>query len=396
MPNFPNDPVIASSTSTGKPAVQGDGVDNEGVRGMSHNAHGAVVGVNDWAGDGTPGSGGNGGWFETSNGEGVRGLAHGIGHGGVVGVCDNHTPQAGPGVYGESDADGVMGVSNTWMGVAGISRSTTGGAGLYGEGTGGGPGLIAKSIGWHGAYGETQSTTGGAGVWGEHKSSGAGVVGKSVSGVGVWGVSDSFEGVHAETNSSATAAMAAYQMNAGSGSAAFFAKHAGNLTAGRFEGNLEVTGNINGGAGTTIACFDVKLSGADCAENFEIAGPAAVDPGSVMVVDEEGTLAPCSESYDRKVAGVISGAGEFKPGLILGAGESSSNKQPIALVGRAYCKVTAGEHPIAVGDLLTTSPVPGHAMKAADPARAFGAVIGKALQPLAEGVGMIAILIALQ
>ena len=158
---------------------------------MSHNAHGAVVGVNDWPGDGIPGSGGNGGWFETSNGEGVRGLAHGIGHGGVVGVCDNHTPQAGPGVYGES-----------------------------------------------------------AGVCGEHKSSGAGVVGKSVSGVGVWGVSDTFEGVHAETNSTVTAAMAVYQMNAGSGSAAFFAKHAGNLTAGRFEGNVEVTGHINGGAGT--------------------------------------------------------------------------------------------------------------------------------------------------
>jgi hypothetical protein len=194
--------------------------------------------------------------------------------------------------------------------------------------------------------------------------------------------------VHAETNSSVTAAMAAFQMNAGSSSAAFFAKHAGNLTAGRFEGNLEVTGNIT--------CFDVRLSGADCAENFEIAGTGVVDPGSVMVVDEAGTLAPCRDAYDRKVAGVISGAGEFKPGLILGAGESLSNKQPIALVGRAYCKVTAREHPIAVGDLLTTSPVPGHAMKADDRARAFGAVIGKALQPLAEGVGMIAILIALQ
>jgi hypothetical protein len=37
-----------------------------------------------------------------------------------------------------------------------------------------------------------------------------------------------------------------------------------------------------------------------------------------------------------------------------------------------------------------------NAMKAVDPAKAFGAVIGKALRPLENGVGMIPILIALQ
>jgi hypothetical protein len=51
---------------------------------------------------------------------------------------------------------------------------------------------------------------------------------------------------------------------------------------------------------------------------------------------------------------------------------------------------------IDVGDLLTTSPNPGHAMKASDPLKAFGAVIGKALRPLNEGQGLIPILIALQ
>ena len=35
-------------------------------------------------------------------------------------------------------------------------------------------------------------------------------------------------------------------------------------------------------------------------------------------------------------------------------------------------------------------------MKAADPARAFGAVIGKALRPLAAGRGLIPILVVLQ
>ena len=56
----------------------------------------------------------------------------------------------------------------------------------------------------------------------------------------------------------------------------------------------------------------------------------------------------------------------------------------------------AGSSSIEVGDLLTTSPTPGHAMKAEDPLRAFGAVIGKALRPWKEGTGMIPVLIALQ
>ena len=48
------------------------------------------------------------------------------------------------------------------------------------------------------------------------------------------------------------------------------------------------------------------------------------------------------------------------------------------------------------GDLLTTSPTQGHAMKAADHVKAFGAIIGKALKPLREGRGMIPVLVALQ
>jgi hypothetical protein len=69
---------------------------------------------------------------------------------------------------------------------------------------------------------------------------------------------------------------------------------------------------------------------------------------------------------------------------------------PVALTGKAFCKVDAKYAPIEVGDLLTTSPTPGHAMKASDPLKAFGAVIGKALCPLKEGTSLIPILIALQ
>jgi hypothetical protein len=57
--------------------------------------------------------------------------------------------------------------------------------------------------------------------------------------------------------------------------------------------------------------------------------------------------------------------------------------------------VDAQDAPISVGDLLTTSSRPGHAMKASDAVKAYGAVIGKALHSLTEGQGLIPILIAL-
>lgn len=69
---------------------------------------------------------------------------------------------------------------------------------------------------------------------------------------------------------------------------------------------------------------------------------------------------------------------------------------PVALLGKVYCKADAQLSPIEVGDLLTTSPTPGHAMKAENPLAAFGSVIGKALAPLKGGQGLIPILIALQ
>ena len=101
-------------------------------------------------------------------------------------------------------------------------------------------------------------------------------------------------------------------------------------------------------------------------------------------------------AYDRRVVGVISGAGEFKPGLVLDKKPLSNIRKSVSLMGKVYCKVDSQFSPIEVGDLLTTSSTDGHAMKANDPSRAFGAVIGKALGPLKTGKGLIPILIALQ
>jgi hypothetical protein len=139
---------------------------------------------------------------------------------------------------------------------------------------------------------------------------------------------------------------------------------------------------------------EVRTQGADCAELFPMR--ERVDPGAVMVISEDGSsLAPCASAYDRRVAGVISGHGDLKPGIVLGhQPDHGGTHQPLALVGRVYCKVDASFGAIGVGDLLTTSANPGHAMRA-EPGLAAGAIIGKALAPLAAGEGMIPVLISL-
>jgi hypothetical protein len=120
------------------------------------------------------------------------------------------------------------------------------------------------------------------------------------------------------------------------------------------------------------------------------------EPGTVMVLGEEGVLVRSSSAYDKRVAGVISGAGNYRPGITLDNQGSRANRVPIGLLGKVYCKVDAQYWSIEVGDLLTTSPTAGHAMKADDPLKAFGSVLGKALRPLSSGQGLVPILITLQ
>jgi hypothetical protein len=138
---------------------------------------------------------------------------------------------------------------------------------------------------------------------------------------------------------------------------------------------------------------DIILS--DFAEHFDLAD-VETEPGTVTAIDQDGNLRPSIQPYDKKVAAVVSGAGNFRPAIVLGKQEQSSRRMAIALVGKVYCKVDANNSPIEVGDLLTTSATPGCAMKVADPFQAFGCVIGKALRPIQKGYGLIPILVSLQ
>jgi hypothetical protein len=154
-------------------------------------------------------------------------------------------------------------------------------------------------------------------------------------------------------------------------------------------GDMIVTGNITG----------AKVIGAVYQDLAEWV-PATKDmaPGTVVVLnlDKTNEVMPSSKRYDTAVAGVVSEA----PGIILGIGDAS--KEQIATTGRVKVRVDARTAAVRVGDLLVTSDIPGTAMKS-EPldisGRQFhqpGTIIGKALEPLADGVGEILVLLSMQ
>lgn len=141
---------------------------------------------------------------------------------------------------------------------------------------------------------------------------------------------------------------------------------------------------------------DIVLRNADCAEEFDVAPGHEIVPGVVVVIGEHNRIEPCARAYDRRVVGVVSGAGGFRPGLLLDRKQGADPRMPVALMGKVGCWVDASHGAIEAGDLLTASPTIGHAMRVADPQRAIGAVIGKALGACREGRAVISILATLQ
>jgi hypothetical protein len=143
-------------------------------------------------------------------------------------------------------------------------------------------------------------------------------------------------------------------------------------------GDLYIDGTFNPG-------------GADFAELL----PAAegLEPGDVLVIGADGELARSTQAHQPTVAGVYS----TRPGILGGAGEGAdlANKVPLAVVGVVPVKASAENGAIRPGDLLTASDTPGHAM-VAGPNPALGTVIGKALQGLEQGHGVIQMLVILQ
>ena len=256
------------------------------------------------------------------------------GEGGMAGVLGN-SPGTGTGVQGNAFGGGI-GVSGS-AGSGGIGLLGNSGIGV--KGTGNIIGVVGEVVGTNSEnYGGFFTATGAAPI-----------------NIGVYG-----------TASGATTNIAAF-----------------------FEGDAAVTGKLT-------------VTGSDFAEYFHIntiKESQEISKGMLLVIDKEnaGQLTPCTDAYDKKVAGIVSGAGGVTTGLVMGEPNTLADGDiPVALSGRVYCHADASFGAIEIGDLLTTSSTYGHAMKARRLKKARGAIIGKAMTSLSEGRGIVLVLINAQ
>jgi hypothetical protein len=160
--------------------------------------------------------------------------------------------------------------------------------------------------------------------------------------------------------------------------------------------NPQATLDVNGTTSTKVLQI---TGGSDLAEPFEIVRADDIQPGMVVAIDPDnpGQLRLATVTYDRTVAGVVSGAGGINPGLVMQqAGTLVAGSHPVALSGRVYVYADASNGAIVPGDLLTTATTPGHAMKVTDYERAQGAILGKAMSKLEQGTGLVLVLVTLQ
>lgn len=358
-----------------------------------------------------------GGYFEayTKQGKGVTGAVNGDN---ALGVYGTATGSNGVGVFGESTyGQGVKGESQNNDGVVGWTGDSAH-SGVYGW-SNVGAGVTGRSQGNnHGVFGATVSSSSNhAGVHGRNSGpagSGPGVFGEGMNGNGVKGITHSSDqwvpsiygrneaagdGVYGWSQNRYGAVGVTYSTSPFQ--AAVWAKNNGNGTgilaeagssgiAAVFKGNLQILSASSGAVLTEIG------EGLDYAEGFDVAENLGINPGSVLVIDPDnpGKLTISRRPYDTKVAGIVAGANSLGSGVRLGAGQFDHD---LALAGRVYCNVVAGLTAIEPGDMLTTSDIPGFAMKVIDLTRAQGAILGKAMQRLEKGrKGQILVLVTLQ
>ncbi|HEY9487967.1 MAG TPA: hypothetical protein VIQ51_06545 [Chryseosolibacter sp.] len=142
--------------------------------------------------------------------------------------------------------------------------------------------------------------------------------------------------------------------------------------------------------------------GADVAELFDVTGEStSYEPGDVLVISQvtDRTVEKSTTANSTRVAGVYA----TKPGVLLtekNINENGDKMIPMGVVGVIPTKVCGENGPVKRGDLMVTSSLPGHSMKAI-PAIVngieiypTGAIIGKALENFdGKGSGMIKILV---
>lgn len=114
-------------------------------------------------------------------------------------------------------------------------------------------------------------------------------------------------------------------------------------------------------------------TGADVAEIYTT-NDGSIDVGDVVSIDAslQAGMKKSAGVYDQNVLGIVS----TKPGLVIGGVENEGVMAlPVALSGRVPVKFSSQNGAVLAGDYLTTSSIPGVAMKATK----AGPIIGQAL-----------------
>ncbi|MBI5557356.1 MAG: hypothetical protein HY885_06925 [Deltaproteobacteria bacterium] len=315
---------------------------------------------------------------------GVFGGSPGLGAGGPVASI----PDDKVGVAGVSDTGyGVAGVSSSGTAIYGLSNGANGYGGFFEANGQYSRAVHAKNTYNDGTVYAALATTS-TGVIGYHSSASYGWVGTSS--YALYGQNGNTGGYGAYGYSYGTGGTGVYARASASDGTGLYAYGGSSGYAAHFRGKIKITDR------STDATVMELGAGLDYAEGFDVSEKVEVAPGTVLVIDADhpGKLRICNTPYDTKVAGIVAGANGIGSGVRLGADQFDND---VALAGRVFCNVDASRAAIKTGDLLTTSGLPGYAMKAQDHDRARGAILGKAMQNLEQGEkGQILVLVTLQ
>ncbi len=128
-------------------------------------------------------------------------------------------------------------------------------------------------------------------------------------------------------------------------------------------------------------------------EMFEAEEEQIIIAGDILVASGKGKaiLTRSTSVYSREVIGIVSG----NPSVIINNSGQEKKIYPIVLAGKTLCRVDARKKSIKPGDLIVTSDTPGCGMSGEiNSFDRIGSVIGKALDGLETGIGLIPVFVA--
>jgi hypothetical protein len=295
-----------------------------------------------------------------------------------------------------TDGYGVTGVAHSGVNAHGVLGWTTSGTGVKGQsatGTGvkgesaDGYGIFAHSDNNHSIYVDGSgnsalyiSSAGASGVYVSSAGS-AGVGVYSAGAMGMWVHSATYDGILVDT-------------------AGWDGVHVTGPVGGLYYGSGkkgdEDFSVLNTGEVRSKVGFATPTHG--FAENMAVEGTKAdYVPGDVLVAAStgKGAVALSSSAYSRAVIGVYSTSPAYVGGQPVPKDQQASGV-PVTILGMVLCKVSAENGAIRPGDLLVTSSTPGYAMRADRDSTPPGTILGKALESLDSGTGLIQVLVTLQ